>query len=214
MLKERIVLVGSGQHARVVLYNLKKQGLYDVACFLDADESKVGQFYEGYKIVGTYDDLDAIKKIYNTNKFFIAFGNMKYRKSVFNKFINEGWEAVNIFHPDAVISTDAKIGKGVLIECGCMIAPNPVIGDNVVVNMGSQINHDNIVESHVFIAGGVILSGGVIVRENTLLDDGVVVMIGRTVPANSIFGAGSVVTKSFEEEGNYIGVPAKLIRER
>ena len=60
--KEKVVLVGSGQHARVVLYNLKQQGKYEVACFLDSNRSKVGEIYEGYQIAGTYDDLDNIKK--------------------------------------------------------------------------------------------------------------------------------------------------------
>ena len=110
MIKEKIVLVGSGQHARVVLYNMKAQGKYDVACFLDSDSSKVGQIFEGYEIAGTYDDLDAIKEKYDTNKFFIAFGNMKYRKPVFKHFINAGWEAVNIIHPDAVVAPDTKMG--------------------------------------------------------------------------------------------------------
>ena len=33
---------------------------------------------------------------------------MKYRKKVYEEFIKKGWEAVNIIHPDAVVSKDAK----------------------------------------------------------------------------------------------------------
>lgn len=210
-MKEKVVLIGSGQHARVVLYNLKAQDKYEVACFVDSDESKVGQFYEGYEIAGTYRDLENIKDKYGTNKFFIAFGNMKYRKPVFEMLISKGWEAVNIFHPNAVISKDAQIGEGVLIECGCLITPNPIIGNNVVVNTGSQVNHDNVVEDHVYIASGVVLSGGIRIKENTLIDDGVIVSLGVTVPSNSIIGAGAVVTKDYHEEGKYVGVPARKI---
>lgn len=211
--KEKVVLVGSGQHARVVLYNMREQGKYEVACFLDSDSSKAGTIYEGYEVAGTYDDLKAIEDRYHTNKFFIAFGTMKYRKKVFDHFVSQGWEAVNIFHPDAVISPDAKIGKGVLIECGCLITPNPTIGDNVVVNTGSQVNHDNIVEDNVYIASGVVLSGGVTIRENTLLDDGVIVTLGRSVGKNCIIGAGAVVTKNIPDGVIAYGAPAKVIRE-
>lgn len=213
MNKEKIVLVGSGQHARVVLYNLREQGKYEVACFLDSDESKIGKMYEGHIVAGSYNDLDSIKEKYGTNKFFIAFGNMKYRRKVFNHFIQNRWEAVNIIHPDAVVSKDAVIGKGVLIECGCLITPNPVIGDNVVVNTGSQVNHDNIVEDHVYLASGVVLSGGVTIHENTLVDDGVIVTLGSSVAENSIIGAGAVVTKDLEKPGIYYGNPARFIRE-
>lgn len=212
-MKEKVVLIGSGQHARVVMYNMKVQGKYEVACFLDADKNKVGKKYENYLIEGTYNDAEDIRKKYNTNKFFIAFGNMRYRKKVFEEFVNNGWEAVNIIHPDAVISTDAKLGRGILIECGCLITPNPVIGDNVVINTGSQVNHDNIVKDHVYIASGVVLSGGVTIKENTLIDDGVVVTLGRTVGKNCIVGAGAIVTKDIDDNSVAYGVPAKVIRK-
>lgn len=212
MQNNKIVLIGCGQHARVVLYNLREQGKYEVACFLDSDKTRIGEYYEGYLIAGTYDDdLKKIEKRYQTNKFFIAFGNMQTRKKVYEKLVNAGWEAVNIIHPNAVVSPQAKLGKGVLIECGCLITPNPIIGDNVVINTGSQVNHDNVVGNHVYIASGVILSGGVVIHDNTLLDDGVVVTIGSNIVENCIIGAGSVVTKDITDSGVYVGVPAKKI---
>ncbi|MDO4485117.1 MAG: acetyltransferase [Bacillota bacterium] len=213
MSKEKIILVGSGQHARVVLYNLKEQGKYEVACFLDSDASKVGQIYEGYEIAGTYDNLDEIRVKFKTNKFFIAFGSMKYRKPVYEYFVNSGWEAVNIIHPDAVVSKETKMGKGVLIECGCLVTPNPVIGDNVVVNTGSQINHDNVIENHVYIASGVVTSGGIVIGENSLIDDAVTITLGKKVGKNCIIGAGSVVTKDIPDNCVAYGCPAKPIRQ-
>ena len=99
-----------------------------------------------------------------------------------------------------------------MIECGCLITPNPTIGNNVVVNTGSQVNHDNIVEDHVYIASGVILSGGVKIGENTLLDDGVIVTLGKKIGKNSLIGAGAVVTKNLEDNIVAYGNPAKVIR--
>lgn len=179
---------------------------------LDSDKNKIGREYEGYLIEGTYEEAQRVKEKYKTNKFFIAFGNMKYRKAVFDQFIGNGWEAVNIIHPDAVISPEAKIGQGVLVECGCLITPNPVIGNNVVINTGSQVNHDNFVRDHVYIASGVVLSGGVTIEENTLIDDGVVITLGKKVGSNCIIGAGSVVTKDICNDSVAYGVPAKIIR--
>lgn len=211
---EKIILIGGGQHCGVVLYNMEAQGKYEAAGILDADPTKIGTIMHGKPVLGTYDaqTLERVREEYGTNKFFISFGAMKYRKVTYEFMVSEGWEAVNIIHPDAVVSPRAKIGKGVLVECGCLITPNPVIGDNVVVNTGSQVNHDNVVEDHVYIASGVILSGGVTIRENTLLDDGVIVTLGRSVGRNSLVGAGAVVTKDMPDGVICFGSPARVIR--
>ncbi len=211
---EKIIIVGCGQHANVVIYNIKAQQKYQVAGYFDSDDKKVGLIFNQYKVMENYQkcDLKHLIKKYNTNKFFIGFGNMKYRKAVYEEFINSGWEAVNIFHPNALISEDAKIGNGVLIEAGCLVTPNPVIGNNVVVNTGSQVNHDNIIEDHVYIASGVILSGGITIGENSLIDDGVIVTLGKSVGKECIIGAGSVVTKNIGAGVVAYGNPAKFVR--
>lgn len=216
-MREKILLVGAGQHARVVLYNIQEQNKYDVIGILDKnlDKAKEEKFFEGIPILDidySKIDLKELKEKLGTDKFFISFGNMKYRKKVWELFKNSGWNSVNIIHPNAVISKNAKLGEGILIECGCLITPNPIIGDNVVVNTGSQVNHDNIIENHVYIASGVVLSGGVKIGENTLLDDGVIVTLGRKVGKNSLIGAGAVITKNLEDNIVAYGNPAKVIR--
>ncbi|MBQ2818880.1 MAG: acetyltransferase [Clostridia bacterium] len=214
-MKEKLILIGGGQHCGVVLYNIEEQGKYDVIGVLDSDPSKKGQMTCGKPILGDYssDSLKGLREMYGTNKFFIAFGAMKYRKKVFEYMLEQGWEAVNIIHPNAVVSPTAKIGTGVLIECGCLVTPSPVIGNNVVINTGSQVNHDNIVEDHVYIASGVVLSGGVKIGENSLIDDGVIVTLGSKVGKNTIVGAGAVVTKDIPDGVVAYGNPCKVVRD-
>ncbi|WP_075052149.1 acetyltransferase [Anaerosalibacter massiliensis] len=214
-MKENVILIGSGQHARVILYNIEEQGLYNVVGILDSDKSKEGFTFEGLPILGSYLDIDLkdVERKFNTNKFFMAFGNMKYRKEVYDYFINKGWESFNIIHPNAVVSSKAKLGKGILIEAGCLVTPNPVIGDNVIINTGSQVNHDNIIHDNVHIASGVVLSGSVTINEKALIDDGVIVSLGRKIGRESIIGAGSVVTKDIPNNVIAYGNPCKVIRK-
>lgn len=217
-MKDKIVLVGSGQHCNVVIYNIEAQNIYEPISILDIDESKWGSKINGIYVEPGYRDfdsqfLDDVRKKYNTNRFFISLGSMKLRKVLYNFFCDNGWEAVNIIHPNAVVAKGAKLGKGLLIECGCLITPQPIIGDNVVINTGSQVNHDNVIEDHVYIASGVILSGGVTIKENSLIDDGVIVTLGKSVGENCIIGAGSVVTKDIPDNSIAFGSPCKVVRE-
>lgn len=218
MNKENVVIIGAGQHCRVVLYNMTEQNLYHPACILDPNHSIWETRIESVYVEPNYKDHDAIflktmREKYATNKFFMGIGAMKLRKSLYNYLCSQGWEAVNIFHPNAVVSPTATIGKGVLVEAGCLVTPSPIIGNNVVVNTGSQVNHDNIIGDHVYIASGVILSGGVMIGENTLIDDGVIITLGKEVGKNCIIGAGAVVTKSIPDQSIAFGSPCKVIRE-
>ena len=54
MEKEKIVIIGAGQHARVVLYNIEEQNKYEVIGFLDSDDIKIGEFFVGKKILYKY----------------------------------------------------------------------------------------------------------------------------------------------------------------
>ena len=215
--KPKVILIGAGQHCNVVMYNIAAEGKYEVACIAEVDENKWNTTVNGVKVEPFKNfDVEAMRRIedkYQTNLFFISFGAMRWRKPVYEYVSCHGWEAINVIHPDAVVSPTAKIGKGVLIECGCLITPSPIIGDNVVVNTGSQVNHDNVVEDHVYIASGVILSGGVTIGENTLLDDGVIITLGRKVGKDSLIGAGGIVTKDIPDGVVAYGNPCKVIRE-
>lgn len=154
-MKEKIVLIGAGQHCNVVMYNIMVQNKYDTACIIDVDKKIWGTNINGTFVESGYSDFNReylffLKDKYNTNKFFICIGAMKLRKPLFDFFYCNGWESVNIIHPDAVVSPYARLGNGILVECGCLITPQPKIGDNVVVNTGSQVNHDNVIEDHVY----------------------------------------------------------------
>lgn len=215
MNKKNVVLIGAGKHCRVVLYNMGEQNMYEACCIIDNSDKNIDTFegvtVEKYTTL-SIAFLDYLKEKYKTSLFFIAFGDMKYRKKTYQFFRSNNWESVNIIHPHAIVSKLAKLGKGILVECGALITPNPVIGDNVVINTGSQVNHDNIIHDHVYLASCVVLSGSVEIGENTLLDDGVIVTINCSVGGNCIIGAGAVVTKIIPDNSIAYGSPCKVIR--
>ena len=212
-----VIIVGTGQQSKVIHYNIICQNKYKIAGFFDIDNQKWGVEYLCSIILEGYKDFDIsylkkIKKEKDISNFFIAIGNMKLRKSLYNFFVENDWEPINIIHPNAVVSNYAKIGKGVLIEAGCLITTNPVIGNNVVINTGSQINHDNYIADHSYIASGVVLSGGVSIGESTLIDDGVIITLGKKIGSNCIIGAGSIVTKDIPNNVIAYGNPCRIIR--
>ena len=57
-------------------------------------------------------NLNCLKDKFKTNLFHIGFGDMKYRKDVYEFFVANDWEGITIIHPSAIIASDARIGKG------------------------------------------------------------------------------------------------------
>lgn len=212
-MKDNIVIIGCGQHARVVLYNALEQGKYNVVGFIGENEDNLGMMIDNVPIIGTDNKIEELIYKYNIKGYILGLGNMKIRRKIINKFSKLPIEPVTIIHPQAVIAPNAIIGKGTLIECGCLITPNPIIGDHCVVNTMSGVNHDNILGENVYIASGVTLSGTVIIGDDTLIDDGVIVTLGSTIGEKCIVGAGSVITKSIEDNKIVYGVPGKVIRD-
>ncbi|WP_352404928.1 acetyltransferase [Sporanaerobacter acetigenes] len=211
-MKKNIVIVGSGQHAKVVLYNVICQNKYNVVGFISGCRDDVQKKIYDIPVIGTDDMIDNLIYEYCIKGYILGIGNIKARKKLI-EYYDKRLEPVTIIHPQAVVSSYARIGEGTLIECGCLITPNPVIGRHCVINTMSGINHDNVLEDNVYIASGVTLSGGVEIQENTLIDDGVVITLGKKIGKRCIIGAGSVVTKDIPDDSVAYGIPSKIIRK-
>jgi serine O-acetyltransferase len=93
-----------------------------------------------------------------------------------------------IIHPGSImINADVRIGSN------CVIAPHALIGFETRFSKGASPKIGN----NVYIAPGVRIFGSITIADNIAI------------------GAGSVVTRSFTEEGITIaGVPAKKISEK
>lgn len=210
---DNIIIIGNGQHARVVLYNAVCQKKYNVVGFTTHDESEIGKKIEDIPVIGTDDMIGELINKYKISGYILGLGNMKIRRRLIELYSKKtNLKPVTIIHPDAVIASNASIGDGTLIECGCLVTPNPVIGKHCVVNTMTGVNHDNVLEENVYLASGITLSGGVKIQQDTLIDDGVVITLGRKVGRNCIIGAGAVVTKDIEDNSIAFGVPAKVVR--
>lgn len=105
------------------------------------------------------------------------------------------------------------IGKGCLI-CSYLLTPEPYlveIGDNTTVSTDvSFVTHDNCAK--LLFPGKSDFFGKIVIGNNCFIGEKSIILYGVTLADNIIVGAGSVVTKSFNQERIIIGGnPAKII---
>ena len=201
-----VIIIGAGGHAKVIADIIYKSG-DNLIGFLDDNLANKGkEIYLGKKVIGTTKDIE----IYNKNYFIIGIGNNSIRKKINNENNLKLYSAI---HPSAIIAEDVKIGTGSVIMAGVVINPGTVIGKNCIINTCSSLDHDNLLEDYVHISPGAHLAGTVTIKEGTWICTGAIVKNNITIGKNNIIGAGGVVIKDIiEENGTYIGVPARRIK--
>lgn len=211
MKKNKILLIGCGEHARMVVDNIEEMGCYSIFGYTTNSDSDLGKVIYGYSVVGKDDDID---NIFKENKdiigYFLAMGNMKVRKIMSEK-LDKIYKAINIIHPAAIVSKHSNIGSGNIFEAYTKVANGACVGSHCIVNSFSAINHDQVIENNVLIAGNVSMAGKRI-GANSIVADGASIGFKKSIGKNCIIGDGAVVTKDIPDFSIAYGNPAKVVR--
>jgi len=207
---DKIVIIGGGGHAKVVISILKKINTYEIVGYTDVKNR--GEIL-GVKYIGN-DSI--LKNLYKNGIKNAVLGlgfikSNKKRKNVLKEISNIDFHYPAIISNNAVINEDVTTGMGTVIMDGVVINSGTKIGNFCIINTKSSIDHDCIIKNHTHIAPGVTLAGGVEIGNNVLIGTGANIIQYKKVVDNTIIGAGSTVVDDINEPGLYGGTPTKLL---
>lgn len=123
------------------------------------------------------------------------------------------WDNVQIDLPSKLsLGARSSINRGCVLNCGgeVEIKDDVLIGPNVIIY--SQ-NHAYADTAQLISAQGYVRAK-VTIEEDVWIASSAVILPGVTVARGCVIGAASVVTKSTEPYGVYVGSPARRIDER
>ena len=198
---KQLVIIGASGHGKVIADIAKKNG-YEEILFLD-DNDKL-ESCAGYPVVGKSEEVYGYKC-----DVAIGIGNAKIRKRIQNELEKAGVSLPVFVHPSAAIADGVTIGVGTVVVAGAVINPGAQIGKGCIINTCASVDHDCVVGDYVHVSVGAHLAGTVVVGECTWIGIGAVVSNNLNVAANCMIGAGATVVGNIEEEGTYVGTPAK-----
>lgn len=209
---EKIIVVGGGGHAKVIISILKKIEKYEIIGFTSLEKKE--EIF-GVPFLGSDEVLN---EYFNkgVQKLALGLGQIKSsepRRKIVNKLLEIGFDFPKIVSPDSIISEDVEIGNGTIIMNGVVVNCATCIGNFSIVNTNSSIDHDCNIGSFTHIAPGATLGGEVKVGVDVLIGIGTNVMQCTEICDGCIISAGSTVSKSLYKKGIYRGVPAKFIKE-
>jgi UDP-perosamine 4-acetyltransferase len=204
----RVVVIGAGGHARVLLDTLVAMQQYEIVGLTDPDQHKWGMQLAGYPVLGSDDILSSLRD-QGIDGVIIATGSNRLRVRLFEYVHNLNLKAVNAVHPHSWISPSVQLGEGVVVMAGVVINANTRIGHNVIINTGATVDHDCSINDHVHIAPGCHLSGNVQIGVGAFIGTGSSIIPEITVGSWSVVGAGSVVIRDVPASVTVVGVPAQ-----
>lgn len=195
-----MILYGASGHGKVVLELCKLTGK-KVECFVD-DNPEIDN-YCGLSVHLPKEIKDG------TMPYLISIGNNELRKK-----IAQGLDKISgpVLHPSSIVSSDSKLGAGVVVMAGAIINPGTQIGGHVIVNTGATVDHDCIIEDFVHVSPNATLCGGVHVGIGTHIGAAAVVLPNIKIGAHCVVGAGAVVIRDLEDGMTVVGNPAKQIK--
>lgn len=210
----KVVGLGAGGHAKVVIEALRCDAAYELVGLLDPDIRLQGGQVLGVPVLGD-DSLLAGLAQQGVRHFFVgvgAVGDMAPRRRLFEYGLQQGLAPISIIHPRATVSPSAVLGSGITILAGAIVNAQARIGKNVIVNTGAVVEHDCMIGDHVHIATGAKLASTVQVGDGTHIGIGAsirqCICIGRDVTV----GAGAVVVGDIADGVVAVGVPARILR--
>lgn len=211
---EKIVLLGGGGHAKVIIDLINACGSYEIAGIVD------GQLVAGISVSGVsvLGDDRILSELYGKGlkNACIAVGSVKdnsKRKALYEKIKYAGFSIPVLVHPSAIISGKLQIHEGVQIMAGAIVQTDSSIGENTIVNTGSIVEHDCTIGNHVHICPGVTISGGVSIGDNAFVGVGATIIHGIKIGEGVLIGAGSVVVNDVSDGMTVMGVPARMVNE-
>lgn len=212
---DRIVILGSGDHARVVYDALDRAGrASEVLCFVNFANEEDG-VKAGWMGVTTYLSWATFMKEVGgaVHSFVVALGDIGKRKRTFEMALAAGLQPTTVVHPSSVVSTGASIGAGTMVSANCFIGVDARIGENCIVNSGAIVDHDCVVGSHTTIAPAATLAGRVTIEEMVMIGMGACVLDEVQIASQSTVAAGAVVTGDVPLAVMVAGVPAIIKKQ-
>ena len=188
---------------------------YTIAGLYHYNNDRTGEMDHGYKILGSFEDLfsqDLTGKL-----FLLTMGDMRIRKDLTDRIYSRGGIIPTLIHPTARVSKFAHVSQnGVLISPNCIVQADVTIADGVVMRDQALICHTTNIESFVFIGPQALVGALLNIKEFVFIGQKSLLISkkAKIIGPNSIVGAGSVVTKSFESGTTVIGNPAKLLETK
>ena len=195
-MNNKLILLGGGGHCISVLDTIERMGTYSDVVILDPN-IKAGTLIAGHEVVGDDNVIPELKKNGFDNAFITtgSIVNTDIRRHIYSEISKYQLSFPNIIDPSSVVSSYAKLGKGVFVGKKAIINAMAEIDDMVIINTGAIIEHECHIGEFTHIAVGAVVCGGTSIGKDSFIGANTTVIQGLNLKDRSFYNAGATVLK-------------------
>lgn len=191
MLIERLVIVGAGGHAKVVLDALARASV--AVRRVDLVDQQTAR--QGAELMGHVVGPMPVEADLHGAHFHLAIGDCQARARLHAALSTRGGLPWTIVHPAACVGRGAELGSGSFVAAQAVVGPDTALGDGCIVNHGSVVDHDCRIGDFSHIAPRATLCGGVQIGSGVLVGAGATILPGVSVGDGAVIAAGTTVLR-------------------
>jgi sugar O-acyltransferase (sialic acid O-acetyltransferase NeuD family) len=191
---KRVVVVGTGDFARIARYYLEHDSPHPVVAHALSSALLDAREFLGLPLLAFEELPSAYPPDDHQLLIGIAYSRLnRNRREMFEAARAMGYEMVTYVCSKAVTWPDLDAGEGSFIFEANVIQPYVHIGRDTVLWSGNHIGHDSTIGNHIFIASHVVVSGNCRIGDNTFVGVNATIRDGMTIGQNCVIGAGALV---------------------
>ena len=210
-----LVVLGGGEHARVVIDAARSQGdRWVVQGYVAPDEGTaaipdVPWLGDDAALVARLGDLAADDRPW----LVLGFGGgetpggLAARSATTERFLDARWATV--VHVTAWISPTATLGPGAVVLAHTVVNTGAHVGRHAIVNSAAVVEHDVVVGHGSHVAPGAVIGGGTRIGAHAFIGLGARLRDHIEIGAGAVVGMGAVVVESIEPGATVVGIPAR-----
>ncbi len=207
---KNLYIIGAGDFGREVeswfdLYSSDKIN-YQIAGYLDDNLSSLDQFPSDYTIKGRINDFEFCEN----DQVILAISNPSIKENIYRRLLSK--VIFYTFIPvNAIVAKYSEIGEGSIIAPNAIISTNVKLGKCVIVNIGTQIGHDAVIKDFCSLMANVDIGGNVQIGRKVFIGSNATIIPEISVVDDAVIGAGSIVINKIVKPHTVFGNPAKKI---
>jgi len=205
----RLIIIGGGEHARVVAEAALSSGTWEVLGFVDPEPCPETVSRLALPHLGT----DEVLPTFDAHVILGvgAVGVQPSRQVLTDRLTPHIRRWATVIHAAAWVSPTATIADGAVVLAGAAVNSGARIGRHCVVNTGAVIEHDVEVGEFAQVAPGATIGGGTTIGAGAFIGLGSHVRDHIRVGENAMVTMGTTVVRDVRDGGR-VGGPFRQSR--